>query len=217
MRNSIKKIFGLCLAMTMIFSLVACGDSDTEKKNTKEVEVTTESAGSNDAIEDVTSSEVTTEDVSKNDKGTIDYKYEVGREWTSPDKTIVTWAFESLDGTYSDCVITYNGTHKVNFVVTGPLDLAQKANEHDDLGLINITNNDNTIAIQYFWDVEPTNIVETESDDSDYAKMITNGQFKYYYTDDKDAENIRQWFHDIEIIDDAEAQSRIDVYKTLVR
>ena len=215
MRNSIKKIFGFCLVATMMFSLVACGDSDTEKKNTKEVEVTTESAGSNDAIEDVTSSEVTTEDVSKNDKETIDYKYERGAEWTSSNKTIVTWAFESLDGTYSDCITTYNGTHKINFAFSGPIDMAQRANEFDDH--ITIANSTNTIVVKYYWDVEPTDIVETESDDSDYVKMVTNGQFKYYYTDDKDAENIRQWFHDIEIIDDAETQSRIDTYNTLVR
>ena len=212
MRNSTKKI-GICLVMTitMMMGLVACGkngDSDTTPTTEVATENTTESntaedAGSNDAsVENGQDTQDVTEDTKESQYSTI-------YEWTSPDNTIKTYAFVSLDGTTSDNVVMYNGTHKVNFTVTVPYDIGAKAGERDDY--IGLSNKDNTMAIKYYWDVTPTDTASVvESDDADYDKMITNNQFKYYFPNDYDENIIMQWYHDIEIIDDAKAQEIVD-------
>ena len=212
MRNSTKKI-GICLVMTitMMMGLVACGkngDSDTTPTTEIATENTTESntaedAGSNDAsVENGKDTQDVTEDTKESQYSTI-------YEWTSPDNTIKTYAFVSLDGTTSDNVVMYNGTHKVNFTVTVPYDIGAKAGERDDY--IGLSNKDNTMAIKYYWDVTPTETASVvESDDADYDKMITNNQFKYYFPNDYDENLIMQWYHDIEIIDDARAQEIVD-------
>ena len=212
MRNSTKKI-GICLVMTitMMMGLVACGkngDSDTTPTTEVATENTTESntaedAGSNDAsVENGQDTQDVTEDTKESQYSTI-------YEWTSPDNTIKTYAFVSLDGTTSDNVVMYNGTHKVNFTVTVPYDIGAKAGERDDY--IGLSNKDNTMAIKYYWDVTPTETASVvESDDADYDKMITNNQFKYYFPNDYDENIIMQWYHDIEIIDDAKAQEIVD-------
>ena len=212
MRNSTKKI-GICLVMTitMMMGLVACGkngDSDTTPTTEIATENTTESntaedAGSNDAsVENGQDTQDVTEDTKESQYSTI-------YEWTSPDNTIKTYAFVSLDGTTSDNVVMYNGTHKVNFTVTVPYDIGAKAGERDDY--IGLSNKDNTMAIKYYWDVTPTETASVvESDDADYDKMITNNQFKYYFPNDYDENIIMQWYHDIEIIDDAKAQEIVD-------
>ena len=212
MRNSTKKI-GICLVMTitMMMGLVACGkngDSDTIPTTEVATENTTESntaedAGSKDAsVENGKDTQDVTEDTKESQYSTI-------YEWTSPDNTIKTYAFVSLDGTTSDNVVMYNGTHKVNFTVTVPYDIGAKAGERDDY--IGLSNKDNTMAIKYYWDVTPTDTASVvESDDADYDKMITNNQFKYYFPNDYDENLIMQWYHDIEIIDDAKAQEIVD-------
>ena len=212
MRNSTKKI-GICLVMTitMMMGLVACGkngDSDTTPTTEVATENTTESntaedAGSKDAsVENGKDTQDVTEDTKESQYSTI-------YEWTSPDNTIKTYAFVSLDGTTSDNVVMYNGTHKVNFTVTVPYDIGAKAGERDDY--IGLSNKDNTMAIKYYWDVTPTDTASVvESDDADYDKMITNNQFKYYFPNDYDENLIMQWYHDIEIIDDAKAQEIVD-------
>ena len=217
MRNSTKKI-GICLVMTitMMMGLVACGkngDSDTTPTTEVATENTTENttiesntaedAGSNDAsVENGQDAQDVTED-------TKESKYSAGYEWISPDNTIKTYAFVLLDGTTSDNIVMYNGTHKVNFTVTVPYNVGAKAGEHDDH--ITLSNKDNTIAIKYYWDVTPTETASVvESDDTDYDKMITNDQFKYYFPNDYDENLIMQWYHDIEIIDDAKAQEIVD-------
>ena len=228
MRRSTKKI-GICLVMTitMMMGLVACGkngDSDTNPTTEIATENTTENnaaedAGSNDApvengndtsVENGNDASVEngndTQDVTEDTK---ESKYSTIYEWTTPDNTIKTYAFVSLDGTTSDNVVMYNGTHKVNFTITVPYDVGAKAGERDDH--IGLSNKDNTIAVKYYWDVTPTDTASVvESDDADYDKMITNNQFRYYFPNDYDENLIMQWYHDIEIVDDAKAQEIID-------
>ena len=215
MRRSTKKI-GICLVITitMMMGLVACGngkngDSDTNQtteiatENTTIESNTAEDAGSNDtSVENGNDTQDVTED-------TKESKYSTIYEWTTPDNTIKTYAFVSPDGTTSDNVVMYNGTHKVNFTITVPYNVGAKAGERDDH--IGLSNKDNTIAVKYYWDVTPTETASVvESDDADYDKMITNNQFKYYFPNDYDENIIMQWYHDIEIIDDAKAQEIVD-------
>ena len=215
MRRSTKKT-GICLVITitMMMGLVACGngkngDSDTNQtteiatENTTIESNTAEDAGSNDtSVENGKDTQDVTED-------TKESKYSTIYEWTTPDNTIKTYAFVSPDGTTSDNVVMYNGTHKVNFTITVPYNVGAKAGERDDH--IGLSNKDNTIAVKYYWDVTPTETASVvESDDADYDKMITNNQFKYYFPNDYDENIIMQWYHDIEIIDDAKAQEIVD-------
>ena len=215
MRRSTKKT-GICLVITitMMMGLVACGngkngDSDTNQtteiatENTTIESNTAEDAGSNDtSVENGNDTQDVTED-------TKESKYSTIYEWTTPDNTIKTYAFVSPDGTTSDNVVMYNGTHKVNFTITVPYNVGAKAGERDDH--IGLSNKDNTIAVKYYWDVTPTETASVvESDDADYDKMITNNQFKYYFPNDYDENIIMQWYHDIEIIDDAKAQEIVD-------
>ena len=192
------------MMMVMMMGLVACGkngDSDTTPTTT---ETTTE------AVETTTNEVVTGNDASvENGKDTKESKYSTIHEWTTPDNTIKTYAFVSPDGTTSDNVVMYNGTHKVNFTITVPYDVGARASEYDDH--ITLGNRDNTIAIKYYWDVTPTDTaLVVESDDADYDKMITNNQFRYYFPNDYDENLIMQWYHDIEIVDDAKAQEIVD-------
>ena len=223
MRRSTKKI-GICLVMTitMMMGLVACGkngDSDTNPTT----EIATENTTENTTTENNTAENNTAEDAGSNDasvengkdtqdvtEDTKESKYSTIHEWTTPDNTIKTYAFVSLDGTTSDNVVMYNnGTHKVNFTITVPYNVGAKAGEYDDH--ITLANKDNTMAIKYYWDVTPTDTASVvESDDADYDKMITNNQFRYYFPNDYDENLIMQWYHDIEIVDDAKAQEIID-------
>ena len=199
------------MMMVMMMGLVACGKNGDSNTNPTTTETTTE------VVETTTDEVVTGNDASvENGQDTQDVtedtkesQYSTIYEWTSVDNTIKTYAFVSLDGTTSDNVVMYNGTHKVNFTVTVPYDVGAKAGERDDY--IGLSNKDNTMAIKYYWDVTPTDTASVvESDDADYDKMITNNQFKYYFPNDYDENLIMQWYHDIEIVDDAKAQEIVD-------
>lgn len=214
MKKNNKMIFGIMMAVVMMMGLVACGkdgSSDTTPTTTEAttVEVTTEAVETttdevvegNSANDTEATTEATTEEVveAKYSKSTI------GQDVTGSIK-IYTYVANGQ----SDNIVVYSGKGKGNFKFSGVEDIGIKSNEFDDH--ITFTNDANTMALKYYWDVEPTNNTLIESDDSDYAMMLTNGQFKYYYTDYNDESNVSQWFVDIQVIDDGEVQNIIDEY-----
>ena len=200
-----KKILLFALTSSMMFAMVGCGkDNDSNSTPT-----TTEATVVETTTEDVTTTEeVTTETTTETE---VEKKYRRAGVYENSDGSIKTYAYESLDGTYSDNIVVFDdGTHKVNFTIASSSDIGAIAGVEENF--MGITNSENTFAIEYFWDEEPGEIRDDPSDDPDYARCVSNGQFKYYYTDTDDLGTINQWFIEIEILDDATAQSMIDEY-----
>lgn len=216
MKKNVKMMVVFMVVTVMMFSLVACGtksDSDTTVATTESVVDTTNENTKEDIVDgndkgDSGTEEVTTETTTETE---VEKKYRKAGVFENSDGSIKTYAYESLDGTYSDNIVVFDdGTHKVNFAIAGPSDIGAIAGVKENRFFI--TNSSNTIAIKYFWDEEPGEIRDDPSDDPDYARCVSNGQFKYYYTDTDDLGTINQWFIEIEILDDATAQERIDEY-----
>jgi len=208
-KNNNKMIFGIMMAVIMMLGLVACGkdgSSDTTptttETTTEAVETTTDEVVTNNDATEVTT-ETTTEEV-------VEAKYKEYGYFDSPDGTMKIHHFVSIDGTTSYNIVQYNGVKKANIAFTGPADMGFKAKEYADMGFIVITNEDNSIAFEYLWDATPGANEENDSDDSDYVRMLTNGQFKYYFTDYADSNDIGMWFVEIQMLEDDEVQNAID-------
>lgn len=217
MKKNVKMMVVFMVVTVMMFSLVACGtksDSDTTVATTESVvDTTDENTTKEDIVNgndkgDSDTEEVTTETTTETE---VEKKYRKAGVFENSDGSIKTYAYESLDGTYSDNIVVFDdGTHKVNFTIASSSDIGAIAGVKENRFFI--TNSSNTIAIKYFWDEEPGEIRDDPSDDPDYVRCVSNGQFKYYYTDTDDLGTINQWFIEIEILDDATAQERIDEY-----
>ena len=213
MKKNNKMIFGIMMAVVMMLGLVACGkdgSSDTTptttETTTEAVETTTDEVVTNNDATEVTT-ETTTEEV-------VEAKYKEYGYFDSPDGTMKIHHFVSIDGTTSYNIVEYNGTSKVNFAFTGPADMGTCASEIGDH--ITISTKANDIAIKYYWDTTAGANEENDSDDSDYVRMLTNGQFKYYFTDYNDSNDIGMWFVEIQILEDGEVQNAIDTNTALV-
>ena len=213
-----KMIFGIMMALVMMLGLVACGkDGSSDTTPTTEVATTTEAVETtteevvegNSANNTEATTEATTEEVAE-------AKYKEYGYYDSPDGTMRIHHFVAIDGKTSYNIVQYNGTRKANIAFTGPADMGTKAKEYADNGFIVITNKDNSIAFEYLWDATPGANEENDSDDSDYVRMLTNGQFKYYFTDYNDSNDIGIWFVEIQMLEDDEVQNAIDTNTALV-
>ena len=140
-----KKILLFALTPSMMFAMVGCGkDNDSNSTPT-----TTEATVVETTTEDVTTTEeVNTETTTETE---VEKKNRRAGVYENSDGSIKTYAYESLDGTYSDNIVVFDdGTHKVNFTIASSSDIGAIAGVEENF--MGITNSENTFAIEYFWD-----------------------------------------------------------------
>lgn len=101
-----------------------------------------------------------------------------------------------------------NGTFKYALYWEGPVGIGKGFGTFPEF--YSIHNEENNSIIEFYPNGELVEAQLLESDDSDYDLMISNGQFKYFFTSDYDQDIAWKEFNSIRLLDKEEACELVD-------